>query len=329
MKNWLFKGILILSAGGAVALQADETPMTTVGATQNIEYLQRWYARATDLIGTNDPSNIEEGRAIYHRIFTPDVRISASDPGANREFAAQGPDRWVDVVAGAGTASSYDCEYCPKGKHQPDTHADSKARTACAGCAAGQYKSSKYYSKCYTCPFGKYAASVASEACTACDAGKFTSTDRTNCEKFGGCQKGSYPLVSYYTKQVSGCRKCPGGKFSSEGQACVSCAAGKVSDAGASECTDCPLGKYMRYSYCNSCPYGRYNEQPGSTTALDCKYCPLGKHYQYHSSGAKAGTSECHLCPSGYYGSNHHASVIQIALRRGSCQTLRPSAVPS
>jgi len=101
MKNWLFKGILILSAGGAVALQADETPMTTVGATHNIEYLQRWYARATDLIGTNDPSNIEEGRAIYHRIFTPDVRISASDPGANREFAAQGPDQWVDVVAGA------------------------------------------------------------------------------------------------------------------------------------------------------------------------------------------------------------------------------------
>ena len=101
MRNRLFAGILMLSVSGGVAVQADEAPMTAVGATQNIEYLQRWYARATDLIGTNDPSNIEEGRAIYHRIFTPDVRISASDPKAGREFAAHGPDQWVDVVAGA------------------------------------------------------------------------------------------------------------------------------------------------------------------------------------------------------------------------------------
>ena len=101
MRNWLFAGILMLGVSGGVAVQADETPMTAVDATQNIEYLQRWYARATDLIGTNDPSNIEEGRAIYHRIFTPDVRISASDPEAGREFVAQGPDQWVDVVAGA------------------------------------------------------------------------------------------------------------------------------------------------------------------------------------------------------------------------------------
>ena len=101
MRNWLFAGVLMLSVSGGVGVQADETPMTPVAATQNIEYLQRWYARATDLIGTNDPSNIEEGRAIYHRIFTPDVRISASDPQAGRDFVAQGPDQWVDVVAGA------------------------------------------------------------------------------------------------------------------------------------------------------------------------------------------------------------------------------------
>ena len=101
MKNWLFTGILMLSVGEALLVQADETPTTTVGATHEIEYLQRWYARATDLIGTNDPANIEEGRKIYHRIFTPDVHISASDPEAGREFAAQGPNQWVDVVAGA------------------------------------------------------------------------------------------------------------------------------------------------------------------------------------------------------------------------------------
>ena len=101
MKNWLFAGILMLSVGEGVAVQADEAPMTTVEATLDIEYLQRWYARATDLIGTNDAANIEEGRKIYHRIFTLDAHISASDPEANRELTAQGPDQWVDVVAGA------------------------------------------------------------------------------------------------------------------------------------------------------------------------------------------------------------------------------------
>lgn len=101
MKNWLAVGILVLSVSKGMAVHADEAAMTTVGATQDIEYLQRWYARATDLIGTNDPSNIEQGRAIYHRIFTPDVRITASDPEADREFVAQGPDQWVEVVAGA------------------------------------------------------------------------------------------------------------------------------------------------------------------------------------------------------------------------------------
>ena len=45
-------------------------------AKQDIEYLQRFYARATDQIGTNIPENIEAGRAIYHRIFTPDATIA-------------------------------------------------------------------------------------------------------------------------------------------------------------------------------------------------------------------------------------------------------------
>ena len=49
---------------GGVAVQADEAAMTAVGATQNIEYLQRWYAWATDLIGTNDQQTLRIARFI-------------------------------------------------------------------------------------------------------------------------------------------------------------------------------------------------------------------------------------------------------------------------
>ena len=81
-------------------VKADEFSVNDVLARQEIEYLQRWYARATDLIGTNQADNIEAGRKIYHRIFTPDASIQASDPTGSY-FKVTGPDEWVKVVDGA------------------------------------------------------------------------------------------------------------------------------------------------------------------------------------------------------------------------------------
>ena len=66
-------------------------------AIQEIEYLRRWYARATDLIGIATPESIEQGREIYHRIFTADAKL---DAGPDREPQV-GPDAWVDLVLGA------------------------------------------------------------------------------------------------------------------------------------------------------------------------------------------------------------------------------------
>jgi len=66
-------------------------------AIQEIEYLRRWYARATDLIGIATPESIEKGREIYHRIFTADAKL---DAGPDREPQV-GPDAWVDLVLGA------------------------------------------------------------------------------------------------------------------------------------------------------------------------------------------------------------------------------------
>ena len=90
--------VLVAIIGSAPS--AAEDAIAAVVAKQEIEYLRRQYARATDLIGTNIPANIEAGRVVYHQIFTPDVTIVASDP-TGTEFKAVGPDQWVDVVAGA------------------------------------------------------------------------------------------------------------------------------------------------------------------------------------------------------------------------------------
>ena len=63
-------------------------------ARQEVEYLRRWYAKATDRIGEGTPESIAEGRRIYHNIFTIDaeLRTSAED---EPKF---GPDAWVELV---------------------------------------------------------------------------------------------------------------------------------------------------------------------------------------------------------------------------------------
>ena len=85
---------------GTTSVQANDHDFVEMLAKHEIEYLQRLYARATDQIGTNVPENIEAGRVVYHRIFTQDATIRASDP-SGAEFRAVGPDEWVKVVDGA------------------------------------------------------------------------------------------------------------------------------------------------------------------------------------------------------------------------------------
>lgn len=69
-------------------------------ARQEIEYLRRAYAVATDQIGLNDAASVASGRAIYHRIFSPDATFSVTGPGT-QPLAATGPEEWVSVVQGA------------------------------------------------------------------------------------------------------------------------------------------------------------------------------------------------------------------------------------
>ncbi|MFB3105879.1 MAG: nuclear transport factor 2 family protein [Pseudomonadales bacterium] len=86
-------------ATGASAADNAATVARTV-AIQQIEYLRRLYARATDQIGENTPASIAEGRATYHRIFTADVILRVRGEGIPASDTV-GPDAWVDVVTGA------------------------------------------------------------------------------------------------------------------------------------------------------------------------------------------------------------------------------------
>ena len=66
-------------------------------AIQDIEYLRKWYAKATDKIGTGANQSVEEGRRTYHRIFSKDAVILAGE-----DIPPQiGPEAWVKVVASA------------------------------------------------------------------------------------------------------------------------------------------------------------------------------------------------------------------------------------
>ena len=68
-------------------------------AIVEIEYLRRRYAKATDIIGLCTDEAIADGRATYHAIFSPDAYLTA---GVGDDLLeANGPDEWVDVVAGA------------------------------------------------------------------------------------------------------------------------------------------------------------------------------------------------------------------------------------
>jgi hypothetical protein len=90
----LFTSFLFINRGNAMSCNEAAAKMQAI---QEIEYLRRWYAKATDQIGIATPESIAEGRAIYHRVFTADAQMDANP----MEEPQVGPDSWVDLVLGA------------------------------------------------------------------------------------------------------------------------------------------------------------------------------------------------------------------------------------
>ena len=96
-------GVTPVTAGESAGAQAVPVTSKAVAAhmaRQDIEYLRRQYARATDLIGLNTEESIARGREVYHRIFTADATIRTTENG-EVVFTATGPDAWVEVAAEA------------------------------------------------------------------------------------------------------------------------------------------------------------------------------------------------------------------------------------
>ena len=93
-------GNVMAAESAAVADESGGVEATAGGmavARQEIEYLRRRYAKATDLFGVNTPEAIAEGNKIYHRIFTPDAQIQTSGEGS-QPLHAVGPDGWAKVA---------------------------------------------------------------------------------------------------------------------------------------------------------------------------------------------------------------------------------------
>ena len=97
-------GGLVMVSGAAAATDGGLAIARTV-AMQEIEYLRKSYARATDQIGQNTAGSIAEGRATYHRIFTDDVTIRVKDDGVPADdtvgiIGAQQMKKVVDYIEG-------------------------------------------------------------------------------------------------------------------------------------------------------------------------------------------------------------------------------------
>ena len=78
----------------------NDNVLGNAAATQEIEYLRRLYARATDQLGINTEASSAEGVATYRRIFTPDVTVRVTGEGTS-PLNATGPDAWAKVATEA------------------------------------------------------------------------------------------------------------------------------------------------------------------------------------------------------------------------------------
>lgn len=96
MKQLALFFLVLLVSTNAMAKMSCSEAMVRTQVTQEVEYLRRMYAKATDKIGVASEVSIEEGREIYRQIFASDATL---DAGPGREPQV-GPDAWVDLVLG-------------------------------------------------------------------------------------------------------------------------------------------------------------------------------------------------------------------------------------
>ena len=85
---------LMMAADPAMAA---DPQLHKTAAVQEIEYLRRLYAVATDQLGINTKASIADGMATYRRIFAPDVAVRVTGAGTD-PLSATGPEAWAKVA---------------------------------------------------------------------------------------------------------------------------------------------------------------------------------------------------------------------------------------
>ncbi|KAL5269710.1 hypothetical protein ACHWQZ_G003239 [Mnemiopsis leidyi] len=191
-------------------------------------------------------------------------------------------------------AGATQCTECPSGKGVAS--GDGKQESDCIWkpCSGGQYLDAQ--TGCQTCEAGLYSAGGTASECTKCDADKYSGTGATQCTD---CPSGK-GVASGEGKQESDCtwKPCTGGKYLDNEKGCVNCEAGFYSAGGTvSECTKCDADKYSEAgaTQCTECPSGKGVARGEGKQESDCtwKACIGGQYLD-----AKTG---CQTCGAGFY----------------------------
>jgi len=277
------------------------------------------------------------------------------------------------------------CGLCEPGKSSLVGQSD------CSSCLPGVYASSAGSSSCAQCSIGSFAPSSNTVLCEPCYAGFYqNASGQTMCvvcpESLTTGQKGSKYLDeclalckagqegnSLYSNgpALKNCRDCVKGTYSFNpntvngfgATSCLSCGAGKYSQSGASECSNCSAGTFgskTNASSCILCAAGTYSSQLASSYCKDCiaglssienssscAVCPAGSFSAEKSKNctdcgpgrysAYDGLPNCLICGAGSYNSISRASSCSVCLGGtfasgwglSACRVCNPGSVSS
>lgn len=236
------------------------------------------------------------------------------------------------------------CETCPAG-----TSAPFRGSTQCTPCSPGLFGSTTGLSQCQACSSGRFSAFTGQTLCNLCRNGTYMPDPRASaCLSCGpgtyeprtgqtvctACAPGTF---SNQTGSSQACEPCPQGYYATSaglthGEACLRCAVGRSSDAGATTCGDCRPGEFPNVlnGGCTVCPA---NSEPGNYTGPDQCRCGPGLRLGYNSRalGGVAtynGLTRIHTFAS----SNEQFQLLQDTIIQASCggQTLaKPILLPA
>ena len=314
-----FKTDTLTASGGTTCTKCAAGKWTENSTVDCIECVAGKYSDAGSCSNTNNMYNTKETCEGAYFTWTPGPGTSLNDckecPAGTYSLA--GAYECIECATGkysaAGSDEASDCLDCVAGKYSDVTPI---AETGCKDCAAGKYidvTGSDDVGDCITCAAGKYIDVTGSDDvgdCITCAAGKYSAAGSDEARDCINCDAGKYFSGKCYSvtdgNEVQDARGDPsftdsaacmaasnanyvwlsGGRSASD---CISCPAGKYSDAGSCSNTD------NLYNTKATCEGAYFTWTPGPGTSLnDCKACPAGKY-------SLEGAHECIPCSPGKY----------------------------